>query len=1277
MAKKFDFLSPGINIREIDQSFIPTERDAEGPIIIGRTRKGPANKPVKVRSLDDFVSVFGLPVPGGNGVQGDMWRDGNTTGPTYASYAAQSWLASEQSAVTIVRVAGDQHPQASTDAARAGWKLSGSLAAARADNGTAYGLFLVASGTTDFGTGSLAAVFYANKGYLALSGTPAENPEGSDVEQAGTFIKSSGNNCQFTLVIGDEGSASKKLDFNFGRNSSKYIRSVFNTNPQLVNELTIPSAQRETYWLGESFARGVDDLGLNLLSSGQVYGVLLPLQNATTNWSYQKGASQEAESGQVISQKETGQVELFNFKSLHVGEDIQKDYMIAIEDIREPTNPIVNKYGTFTVSVKTLGGQTVERYTGLNLNPSSPDYIAKRIGDQTLVWIEADRKYKTLGDFDNQSDIIYVDVKQFIKDGGGQGFLPAGFKGPVRPKGFTLTHGSKGANSLGDDVNTGVKATATLQINSTTKIKTGDGAILSNGTVDANGGVHVTTKVASTLADDAFSIVFANDASNKTTDRNGAALKGRTIEVVLQNMVSVAGTSPGADQIFIAAQQGSGGDYASRANVAQMIINALMGIQDQVLVTGGGRSWSEAVKYGSNAQYIANPTNGGDLGSVFEASIAATQGVKIQLRGSQGSVGANLGAYGGAWASATTIVKLTIADGGLGTTAGGATQTFTAGDSTGATTVTLETFQGTETTKTANVDFFVDGHRTAGTANNNTATNLEVELESVSGFDATVSTDTVTAEVTTAGFSGNGAKLKFANASTGAFTNQGVADDDNQDFTGGTDTDDFAGAFVRGNDDVPETGGDANNFVAGPTDYTASFNFPSLPLRVNGTDGGAPDPYRAYYGIRPKISTASTLHDPDYVDYLRRLPTGYSSFVPASDFEHSIVFSLDDIIVDTTNNIVSYTSGAYDGTGGTNSYSKDNDFGALLDKNIRQFLMPLFGGSEGFDITEKEPLRDGLISSTRNDKNDHIHYTLNKALDAVKDPEIVPANLLLIPGIREPSITNRLISIAESRKDCLAIIDLEGDYLPTAERLDGDTDLGKVGEVSTAVSNIKQRNLNSSYACAFYPWVQVSDNLNGSQLVWLPPSVAALGAIGKSQAQSELWFAPAGFNRGGLGSLGGSRGPRVLQARQRLDSADRDALYEVNINPIATFPAEGVVIFGQKTLQADASALDRINVRRLLLYLKSEVSAVARNLLFDQNVESTWNRFKAQVNPLLSDTQARFGITDYRLILDETTTTADLIDRNTMYAKIFIKPARAIEYIVVDFVITRTGADFV
>ena len=466
MAKKFDFLSPGIEIREIDQSFIPAERDAEGPIIIGRTRKGPANKPVKIRTLDDFVSVFGLPVPGGNGAQGDMWRDGNMVGPTYASYAAQSWLASENSPITIVRIAGDQHPQASTDAGKAGWKLSGSMTSNRATNSTAYGLFLIASASANtMTTGSLAAVFYANKGYLALSGAAAAT--GTNVEEAGTFVKSTGNNCEFKLVVGDEGSSKETLAFNFSRNSANYIRSVLNTNPQLVNEDTVDAAQRETYWLGESFAREVVDLGIGTAAQGDVYGILLPLENSDGNWGDHKEASAEAYSGMIISQKSTGQRDLFQFRSLHVGEDIQKNYMIAIEDIREPSNPVANPYGSFTVCVKNMAGQTVERYSGCNLNPSDPNYLGKRIGDQYLEWNETDRRYRTYGDFQNQSDIIYVDIKQFIKDGGGQGFLPAGFKGPVRPKGFTLAHNSKGANTLGGRLMGGTQAKTEITFGST------------------------------------------------------------------------------------------------------------------------------------------------------------------------------------------------------------------------------------------------------------------------------------------------------------------------------------------------------------------------------------------------------------------------------------------------------------------------------------------------------------------------------------------------------------------------------------------------------------------------------------------------------------------------------------------------------------------------------------------------------------------------------------------------------------------------------------------
>ena len=150
----------------------------------------------------------------------------------------------------------------------------------------------------------------------------------------------------------------------------------------------------------------------------------------------------------------------------------------------------------------------------------------------------------------------------------------------------------------------------------------------------------------------------------------------------------------------------------------------------------------------------------------------------------------------------------------------------------------------------------------------------------------------------------------------------------------------------------------------------------------------------------------------------------------------------------------------------------------------------------------------------------------------------------------------------------------------------------------------------------------------------------------------------------------------MTQVSERLVSRDRDTLYEARINPISSFPSTGIVVFGQKTLQERPSALDRINVRRLVIFLKKQIAIASTQILFEQNVETTWNKFKNLVNPILQNVQSQFGITDYRLILDSSTTTEDLIDQNVLYAKIIVKPARAIEYIAIDFVVMNTGASF-
>ena len=335
-----------------------------------------------------------------------------------------------------------------------------------------------------------------------------------------------------------------------------------------------------------------------------------------------------------------------------------------------------------------------------------------------------------------------------------------------------------------------------------------------------------------------------------------------------------------------------------------------------------------------------------------------------------------------------------------------------------------------------------------------------------------------------------------------------------------------------------------------------------------------------------------------------------------------------------------------------------------------RFTMPLYGGQDGLDIREKEPFRNSAITG-RTALNHYAYASIRRAIDACSDPEVVECNIMALPGITEPSLTDHLVKTCEARADALAIIDLPSDYVPNTENTTVES--GRLPNVDAAILALRDRVLSSSYGCAYFPWVQVRDQINNA-LVWVPPSVVALGTMANSDKVKAPWFAPAGFTRGGLSN--GAAGLPVTNVRHKLNSEERDKLYEANINPIASFPAEGIVVFGQKTLQAEASALDRINVRRLMIYIKKEISKMAATVLFDQNVQATWSRFTSSVEPFLDTVQAQFGLTAYRVILDETTTTADLIDRNIMYAKIMLKPARAIEFIAIDFVITNTGASF-
>ena len=453
--------------------------------------------------------------------------------------------------------------------------------------------------------------------------------------------------------------------------------------------------------------------------------------------------------------------------------------------------------------------------------------------------------------------------------------------------------------------------------------------------------------------------------------------------------------------------------------------------------------------------------------------------------------------------------------------------------------------------------------------------------------------------------------------------------------------------------------------------FAGEIIYPGPALRVSASSGEIPDPTDAYFGFDSTESGNNRFEDSN-IDIARVLPDALDSFVTESSTEYSYLFTLDDLKkspdLAAGNRAAVYVSGSR--KAGTSFTAVSGTYEEVLDNGYDRFTVPMHGGFNGLDITEKDPFNNTrALNGTDNTK--YAFFSVRRAIDTVADPERSEFNLMSVPGIYKESLTAHAIEVCENRGDALAVIDLDSGYRTSAENVSSDE--ANRGSVTTAVTNLRNRGINSSYGVAYYPWVQIRDNINDS-LLFVPPSVVALGTYSSAQRNTELWFAPAGFTRGGLTE--GSAGLPVVQTRERLTSKERDKLYEANINPIATFPAEGIVIFGQKTLQVTPSALDRVNVRRLLIFLKREISRIAATTLFDQNVQATWNRFSGRANALLASVQARLGLTDYKIVLDSTTTTPELVDRNVMYAKIFLKPARAIEFIALDFVITNSGAGF-
>lgn len=276
------------------------------------------------------------------------------------------------------------------------------------------------------------------------------------------------------------------------------------------------------------------------------------------------------------------------------------------------------------------------------------------------------------------------------------------------------------------------------------------------------------------------------------------------------------------------------------------------------------------------------------------------------------------------------------------------------------------------------------------------------------------------------------------------------------------------------------------------------------------------------------------------------------------------------------------------------------------------------------------------------------------AISILNNKDEYQFNIVTAPGLIYDFGTHKtqldsIISLVEGRGDAIAVIDLE-QYGAT------------VSNVTAAAGTV-----NSSYAAAYWPWLQTQSATGKNE--WVPASTVIPGVYAFTDSAAAPWFAPAGLVKGGI--------PNVIQAERKVSREQRDLLYRANVNPIATFPGQGIAVYGQKTLQKKASALDRVNVRRLLIELKRFIGGQANNLVFEQNTIATRNKFLAIVNPYLESVVQRQGLYAYRVVMDDSNNTADIVDRNQIVGQIFIQPAKTAEFVVLDFTIEPTGATFV
>jgi hypothetical protein len=426
--------------------------------------------------------------------------------------------------------------------------------------------------------------------------------------------------------------------------------------------------------------------------------------------------------------------------------------------------------------------------------------------------------------------------------------------------------------------------------------------------------------------------------------------------------------------------------------------------------------------------------------------------------------------------------------------------------------------------------------------------------------------------------------------------------------------------------------------VVSPTPTVNGSNLAAATLKLNQTANSVYSP-TVFHGFDYAVAAN--------VSYLAPIPTSGSTIAANTDF----------YLGDVSQSIsAAFPTSVAPYTGSLGSALSAGTFAASIKPSTRKFIVPMQGGFDGArpnlpkfsgaNITAANTF--GFDCSTPTSAGS-IAY--RKAFALLSNTDYYDMNVLLTPGLIDRlhgSVTAEARNLCQTRQDVFYVMDIN---------LKGDT-LTQVTE--------QVRSIDNNYTATYWPWVSIS-NPTGAGLLWTPPSVVIGGVLAANDRIQAPWYAPAGLNRGGIPA----RGTAV-----NLSQSQRDTLYAARVNPIATFPNNNIVVWGQKTLQARPSALDRVNVRRLLIEVKKFIASSTRFLVFDQNTKTTRDRFLAIVNPYLSGVQQAQGLTAFRVIMDDTNNTQDLIDQNILYGQLFLQPTRTAEFIILDFNIQPTGASF-